>query len=157
MNLFVLNAFLAIGWGALMGSFSTVNLLAGYVLGFGALWVARPLFGETRYFRRVGRMIGLAGFFLYELVISSLRVAWDVVTPPIYARPGIIIVPLEEMTDAEILLVSNLVSLTPGTLSLDVSEDRRNLFVHAMFIDDPDRLRQEIKDGMERRVLEAFR
>jgi multicomponent Na+:H+ antiporter subunit E len=90
-------------------------------------------------------------------VVASLRVAWDVVTPPIYSRPGIIAVPLDAETDFEITVLGHLISLTPGTLSLDVSPDRRTLYVHAMFVDDPDELRRQIKAGMERRVLEALR
>ena len=54
--------------------------------------------------------------------------------------PAIIIMPLDVKTDAGILLVANLISLTPGTLSLDVSEDRKNLKIHAMFADDPEEL-----------------
>jgi multicomponent Na+:H+ antiporter subunit E len=57
----------------------------------------------------------------------------------------------------EILLVANLISLTPGTLSIDLSEDRSILYVHVMFLDDPARFRQSIKDGVERRVLEVMR
>ena len=93
--------------------------------------------------------------FLWELLLSSLSVAWDVLTPQHRARPAIIEVPLDVKTDAGILLVTNLISLTPGTLSLDISEDRSTLFVHAMFADDPDALCHELKSGMERWVINA--
>ena len=66
-------------------------------------------------------------------------------------------VPLDATTDAEIALLANLVTLTPGTLSLDVSADRRVLYVHGMFVDDPDELRRAVKQGFERRVLELLR
>jgi len=65
-------------------------------------------------------------------------------------------VPLDVRSDAEILLVTNLISLTPGTLSVDVSEDRRTLLVHAMFADDEEQLVADLKGGMERMVREAF-
>jgi multicomponent Na+:H+ antiporter subunit E len=55
-----------------------------------------------------------------------------------------------------ILLVTNLISLTPGTLSLDVTDDRKTLFIHAMFADDPDAIRAQLKGGMERWVKEAM-
>ena len=87
---------------------------------------------------------------------GSLRVVWDVITPRHLSSPGIIAVPLDVESDEEILLVSNLVSLTPGSLSLDVSDDRKTLYVHAMFVDDPVQARREIKRGIERRVKEAF-
>ena len=57
----------------------------------------------------------------------------------------------------EILLVANLISLTPGTLSVDLSDDRRTLYVHVMFLDDPERFRQSITAGLEQRILEVTR
>jgi multicomponent Na+:H+ antiporter subunit E len=66
-------------------------------------------------------------------------------------------VPLSARTDLEIFLVSNLLSLTPGTLSVDLSEDRHTLFVHVMFLEDVDKTRHEIKNGLEKRVLEVMR
>ncbi len=156
MTLLLLNGLLATGWAALWGSFAWPTLASGLVVGYFALWTVRPLFGETTYFGRVWRVIGLALFFLFELVVSSLRVVWDVITPDHRSRPGIIAVPLDVKDDGQIMVVANLVSLTPGSLSLDVSDDRKTLYVHAMFIDDPEESRREIKDGLERKVLEAF-
>ncbi len=156
MTLFLLNAFLALSWASLVGSFTLANLLVGYGVGYLALWVARPLFGRSSYFERVPRLLRLAALFVYELVASSLRVVWDVITPAHRSRPGIVAVPLDAKRDDEILAVANLISLTPGSLSLDLSEDRGTLYVHAMFVDDPDALRRELKSGIERRVLEAM-
>ena len=156
MNLLALNIFLAIGWASLIGSFSLGSLATGFVVGYVALWVARPLFGENTYFLRVYRVIRLAALFLYELLVSSLRVAWDVVTPAHLSKPGIIAMPLDAKGDTEILLVASLISLTPGTLSLDVSPDRKTLYVHGMFVEDPEALKQELKQGMERSVIEAM-
>ena len=101
--------------------------------------------------------IRFSGFFLWQLILSNLRVAYDVITPRLYMRPGIVAVPLDAQTDEEITLLANLITLTPGTLSLGVSEDRRTLYVHAMFVDSPDRVRDSIKNGFERRLLELIR
>jgi multicomponent Na+:H+ antiporter subunit E len=101
--------------------------------------------------------VRLCGYFLVELIRSNLMVFWDVITPGQISHPGIVGVPLSARSDMEILLVANLISLTPGTLSIDLSADRRTLFVHVMFLDDPERFKQEIKDGIERRVLEVTR
>ncbi|MGD9115245.1 MAG: Na+/H+ antiporter subunit E, partial [Desulfobacterales bacterium] len=65
--------------------------------------------------------------------------------------------PLDARTDVEIMLVANLISLTPGTLSLDLSDDGRVLYIHVMFLDDIEKTRQQIKQGLERRVLEVMR
>ena len=156
MNLLALNIFLAIGWASLIGSFSLGSLATGFVVGYVALWVARPLFGDNTYFLRVYRVVRLAALFLYELLVSSLRVAWDVVTPAHLSKPGIIAMPLDAKGDTEILLVASQISLTPGTLSLDVSPDRKTLYVHGMFVEDPEALKQELKQGMERSVIEAM-
>ena len=106
---------------------------------------------------RIPRGVFLLFFFLGELVLSSVRVAWDVLSPNPRFRPGIVGVPLDAKTDEEITLLACLVTLTPGTLSLDVSEDRKTLYIHAMRVEDPDTFRKEIKDGFERRVLELLR
>jgi multicomponent Na+:H+ antiporter subunit E len=80
-----------------------------------------------------------------------------VITPHLKSRPGIVAVPLDPRltSDAQLTLLANLISLTPGTLSLALSEDRRILYVHAMFVEDPDQVREEIKNGMEKWVVAA--
>ncbi len=159
MNLLALNAALALGWAAVSGEFTLPTLAIGFALGYGALWLTRGLYPDaaSRYFGRLPRALRLAAYFLWELLLSSLRVAWDVVTPSMHAKPGIIRVPLDAQTDAEILVTANLVSLTPGSLSLDVSPDRRELYVHVMFLDDAEAEKRAIKDKLERRVLEVMR
>ena len=157
MNLFLLHIFLAFGFSAVLGQLTLSGLLAGFIVGYIALWLTKPLYGPTRYFERLPKVIGLISFFVKELLVSNLRVLWDVITPKHISRPGIIGIPLDARTDTEIMLVANLISLTPGTLSLDLSEDRRMLYIHVMFLDDIDRTRQDIKEGIERRVLEVMR
>lgn len=156
MNIFALNLLLAVVWSALWADFSALQLVVGFHVGFVALWLAAPLFGETSpYFRRAYRVVRLVLFFLYELVVSSLQVAWDVLTPRDLSAPRILEMPLDVASDIEILLVTNLISLTPGTLSIDVSEDRKTLKVHAMFADDPDAVCHALKSGMEKWVIDA--
>ena len=157
MNLFLLNIFLALGFDAVLGQLDLSGFLAGFVVGYLALWLTKPLYGQTRYFERLPKVLGLIGFFLKELLVSNLRVLWDVITPQHISRPGIIGIPLDARTDGEIMLVANLISLTPGTLSLDLSEDRRMLYIHVMFLDDVDQIRAQIKQGLEKRVLEVMR
>ena len=157
MNLFVLNLVLALVWAVLVAELSVTSFLIGYVLGYGALWLAQPaLGGPNAYFLRVWRIVRLSGYFIYELFLSSLRVAWDVATPGTDSVPDIIEMPLDVESDLEIMLLANLISLTPGTLSLDVSEDRKTLYIHAMFAAEPRALVAELKAGMERMVLEVF-
>ena len=157
MIYFLFNLFLALVWALANGHLSLPSLVIGFVLGYGVLWFAQPLMGPSRYFRRLPIAIRFAGFFLWQLVLSNFRVAYDVITPRLHMRPGIVAVPLDAKTDLEITLLANLITLTPGTLSLDVSEDRRTLYVHAMFVDSADNVRDSIKNGFERRLLELIR
>ena len=157
MNPFAINLVLAVAWQALNGDFSLTSLAVGFAVGYVVLWLLQPMLGSTRYCSQAVDVIALIAYFLYELVVSSLRVAWHVVVPGQRSTPGIVAVPLDARTDAEITVLGNLISLTPGSLTIDVSEDRRILLVHSMFIDDPDDERRSIKSGMEKRVLEALR
>ncbi len=157
MNLLFINTFIALAFVGVKGKFNLTGFLVGFALGYLALWITQPLYGNTGYFRRVPKTLRLGLFFIIELIRSNLRVFWDVITPGHISHPGIVGVPLTARTDVEILLVANLISLTPGTLSIDLSEDRQTLFVHVMFLDDPEKFRQSIKEGIERRVLAVTR
>jgi multicomponent Na+:H+ antiporter subunit E len=157
MSYFLLNIVLALIWGAFSGMFTPGNLLFGFVLGYCALLLARRALPPSAYFNKVQQVMGFAMFFAKELLLANLRVAADVVTPTHYMRPRVLAVPLDTRSDVEITALANLISLTPGTLALDVSADRRVLFVHAMYAADADRLRGEIKAGLERRLLEISR
>lgn len=157
MNAFGLNIALAIIWAALTGDISLPNLLVGFVLGSAALYATRSLYpGSEGYFTRASRWVRLIVTFLWELIVSSVQVVWDVLTPQHKSRPGIISVPLDVTREEQILVLTNYISLTPGTLCLDVIEETNTLYIHAMFADDPEEIRRSIKEGVERRVLEAM-
>ena len=157
MKLFLSNIILALLWAMLSGSVDHGNLLIGFVIGYLILGMMGSSSEDTSYFRKVRQTIEFALLFLRELFVSTCRIVYDILTPTHYMRPGIIALPLAAETDAEITLLANVITLTPGTLSLDVSEDRKTLYIHAMYIDDPDVLRREIKDGLERKLLEMMR
>lgn len=153
------NLLLALAWTALQAELTLANLFVGYVLGYLILFllVRGGVLGESRYVGKVSMAVGLAAFFLRELVVANLRLARDVVSPRHNIRPGIIAVPLDATSDSEILLLAALINLTPGSVALDVSPDRKLLYVHSMYVDTADAARAEIKHGYERRVLLLLR
>ena len=157
MTVLLWNIMLALSWAALMGEVTALSLAVGFVLGFVILYSVRRLLRPSRYFEKLWQSLRLAGLFAWELVVANLRIAYEVVTPSHNMRPGVVAIPLDAETDAEITLLANLITLTPGTLSLDVSDDRRVLYIHAMYVDDVEELRRSIKDGFEKRVLELLR
>lgn len=93
-------------------------------------------------------------YFVWEIFLSNLRVAFDVITPSPKAKPGVISVPVDCDTALEITLFANIISLTPGSLTLEISEDHKTLFIHSMFVDDIDALRKELKEKFEKPLLE---
>ena len=149
------NLLLALAWAALQGDFSLWTLLTGHVLGYLILLalVRGGVLGTSPYVGRGHRVAGLAAYFFYELVKANVRLALDVATPSFHMKPGIIAVPLDATQDSQILLLSMLINTTPGSVALDVSPDRKTLYVHVMYMDTPDAAREEIKQGFERRVL----
>ena len=157
MTVFAGNLLLALAWVAMSGAFSVANLAVGFVLGYGVLLAARRAIGGSSYFGKTRRAISFALFYVRELVLANLRVAYDVVTPTHHMHPGIVAVPLDARTDAEITLLANLITMTPGSISLDVSDDRSVLYVHGMFVGDPAEFAATIKHDFERRVLELLR
>lgn len=156
-TVFAGNLLLALAWVAMSGAFSVPNFAVGFVLGYGVLFAARRAIGGTSYFGKTRRAIGFVLFYAREVILANLRVAYDVVTPTHHMHPGIVAVPLDARTDVEITLLANLITMTPGTLSMDVSDDRSVLYVHGMFVGDPDEFAATIKNDFERRVLELLR
>lgn len=157
MKVFFLNLTLMAMWVASTGSFSYSNSALGFLVGFIVLWWLQALLGPTAYFRKLPMTLWFSVLFLWEVLKSNLRVAWDVITPSRFRRPGIVAVPLDAKSDLEIAVLANLITLTPGSLCVDVSEDRRTLYVHAMFVEEPDQVRREIKQRFERWILALLR
>lgn len=157
MTRFLTNIFLAAVWAAAVGSFQEIDLVVGFVLGYGVLWFSQPVTGQSAYFRKVRQASYFFLFFIWELVLANLRVAYDVMTPNYSMQPAIVAVPLDIETDAEITMLTSLITLTPGTLSLDVSDDRKTLYVHGIYVADPETFVMRIKNGFERLVIELLR
>ncbi|MDE1994111.1 MAG: Na+/H+ antiporter subunit E [Rhizobiaceae bacterium] len=157
MILLVLNLLLAVAWVAISGSTSFLNLVFGFVVAAFALMIVRGSYGGTLYLGRARSILTLLLVFLVELAKSAWAVAVTVMSPHMDVKPGIFAFPLTVDRDFEITLLANLITLTPGTLSVDVSDDRKTLYVHALDCSDPDATRRAIADGFERRILEAFR
>jgi len=156
MTTFLLNILLAMSWIALTGTFTPANLIIGFVLGYAVLAITQRLMAPSGYFSRVPKVLSFALFFLWELADASVRVAIVVVSPQMNIRPAVVAVPLDVRSNGAITLLANLITLTPGTLYLDVSADRRVMYIHTIHVDDLDEFRHRIKHSYERRVREIL-
>jgi len=158
VSFFLWNILLSVNWALLTGQFNLENLVSGFVIGFLLLWILRRAVGQTDYFPKVRNAIAFFASFLWQLVRSNLSVARTVLFEPLEKiDPAFLAIPLEAKTDAEIALLANLITLTPGTLSLDVSTDRSVLYIHTLDVEDVDALRVEIKRTLEKGLLEVTR
>ena len=109
----------------------------------------------SRLVNRTVRALSLAAFFAWELLLANFRVASDVLRGN-RIEPAVVAVPLDITSDGEILLLSMLINITPGSVTIDLSDDRRTLYVHVMHMKSAEETRREIKDGFERRVKLLF-
>ncbi len=159
MNLPLLTIVLALGWCAATDSFSLLNLVFGAVLAGVALFFVRDRMRGSSFAIRFIRVLALVWLFIRELALSAVRVSVLVLRPDMKAHlsPEIVAFPLHLKSDAEITLLANLITLTPGTLSVDVSEDRQTLYIHALRVTDKEALIVEIRNGFEKAVARAFR
>jgi multicomponent Na+:H+ antiporter subunit E len=157
MTLLLINVLLALAWTAVTGSFTLMNLTFGFVMGALALYMIRGEVGALGYVDRTVKLLSLAWSFVWELIVASFRVAIIVLRPRMGIQPGIFVYPLTVDRDFEITLLSSLITLTPGTLSVDVSEDRRFLYIHTLDSSDPDAIVRDIRQSFEQKILEAFR
>lgn len=145
-------------WAGLLGSIDYATLISGFFVSYGILWlIYRKREDSCAYFTKPPKIFAFILYYMWELVKSNFIVAIEILTPHHYMKPGVVAIPLRAKTDLEITLLANLITMTPGTLSLDVSDDRKTLYIHAMYIHDIDALRADITDNLERRVLEILR
>ena len=156
MTLFLLNILLALLWALLWGSFDGWTLLVGFGIGYGLLALSPWHRGRHHYGRK---LLGLVRFFLYFvriLVVANLQVAREVLTPGFQMNPRIIAYPVDDLTDVQITTLASAITLTPGTLSVDVSDDGRVLYVHAMYARDRAAAFREIDQLRNRLMREVF-
>jgi len=146
---------IAIAWCFLQGSISIGNLLLGCLLGTAVLTISLSFNGMRTSFSQLKAMVLLIIFVLKELVISSLRITRDILTPTVYARPRIVRIPVSDLNDIAITVLANAISLTPGSLALEVSENRQNLYVHVMYAEDRNAAVADIYFDLGNRVRAA--
>lgn len=145
---------LSLAWTALVGELSVYTLLQGAIIGY--LVLALRSQARLVLFWKAWRLLRLIIYAIAELVIANFRVAWDVLTPNNNLRVGVVAIPLDVKGDLGVTLLANLITLTPGSVTIDVSDDASHIYVHTMHLEDADAFRREIKEGFERRVLDVL-
>ncbi|NJP36527.1 Na+/H+ antiporter subunit E [Alkalicoccus luteus] len=151
----LLNIVIAFIWMLLQNSFTIVHFVFGYIVGLGMLFFLRRFLRFDFYFRRVYAFIKLLLLFAYKLIEANWDLIKIILRPKMDITPGIIAVPTELKTDWEKTLLANLISLTPGTLTMDFSEDGDILYIHAINVPDKEKAIREIHESFEKAILEV--
>ncbi len=153
----LLNFFLAGVWMFITDSFTTAGFIIGYLVGLLLIVMMRRFFSTRMYLHRVWAVIFLFFLFLKELVLSSFAVFKLVIQPKLDIKPAIFELETDLEQDWEITLLSALITLTPGTLVVGISDDQNKLYIHAIDFEDIDEAVSSIKTTFERAILEVSR
>ncbi|WP_071460541.1 Na+/H+ antiporter subunit E [Bacillus massilinigeriensis] len=153
----LLNFFLAFIWMFLKTSYTPVTFLVGYFFGLLVIFTFRRFFHTRFYGYKIVAVIRLFLIFNRELFLSNLAVLKVILKPKLDIKPGIFALPTELKEDWEITILANLITLTPGTLVIDISPDNSILYVHAMDIDDIQEAIDGIKNSFEKAIMEVSR
>jgi multicomponent Na+:H+ antiporter subunit E len=153
----VLNLIIAIIWMFLKESYGFVDFVLGYMLGILLLFILRRFVPGEFYFKRVTAIIYLIFLFAKELILANLEVLKFVYKPKMDFEPGIFALPTELKSNWEITMLANLITLTPGTLSVCLSNDNKLIYIHAVDIADVEDTITQIKESFEKAIMEVTR
>ncbi|WP_078544267.1 Na+/H+ antiporter subunit E [Litchfieldia alkalitelluris] len=153
----LLNIFLAFTWMFLGNSFTVGSLFGGYLVGLLMIYFMRRFFPNRFYLYNVIAAIKLLLLFIKELILSNIAILKIILSPKLDIKPGIFALPTELTKDWEITMLANLITLTPGTLVIDISDDRKTLYIHAMDLKDVEDSIESIKQTFEKAIKEVSR
>jgi multicomponent K+:H+ antiporter subunit E len=153
----LLTLLLAVVWVLLQNEFSAGMAVFGLILGIiiplltAGWWPDRPI----RF--RPGKMVAYCLMVIWDILVANVEVAWIVLTRSnANLRPVWVVVPIDLRQPEAITILAGTITLTPGTVTADLSADGRSLLIHALDAADPDAVRDQIKNRYERRLKEIF-
>lgn len=149
----LLNIGIAIVWMVLKNNITVLEFVIGYIVGLLLLFSFKRFLNGRFYFGRVIAFVKLTLIFIRELIIANIDMVKIVLRPKLNIQPGIIAVPTKLKTEWEITMLAALISLTPGTLSMDFSPENDTIFVHTVHINDKEAEIKKIHDTFEKAIL----
>lgn len=156
MNLFLLNLFLALLWCVLNGTFQLADLVAGMIFGAAVISLGqRGLGHRPSYLRALFIFVRFLYFAIHEIVLANVALAKVLLRRDMRLNPAIVTIELEPQSPGPITTLANLITLTPGTITLDISGDGSEIYVHNLVLGDEETFIRDIK-AYERRVLELY-
>lgn len=152
-----LTLILAGAWILLQNEVSAGMIVFGFILGMIIPRMTAPWWPDTPKGFRLGKMVVYSLIVVWDIILANIQVAWVVLTVPnARLKPAWIVVPLQLKQPEAITVLAGTITLTPGTVSADLSDEGHSLLVHVLHTHDPDAVRDEIITRYERRLLEIF-
>ncbi|MED1863159.1 Na+/H+ antiporter subunit E [Fictibacillus nanhaiensis] len=153
----ILNLLIGVIWMFLSESYSFASFIVGFVIGAALLYLLNRFIPDSYYFKHVRAILYLIFLFIKELLLANIEVLKWVYKPRLNFQPGILALPIDVKKNWEITLLANLITLTPGTLSVDVSRDQRYIYIHALDLPDVNETIVSIKESFEKAIREVTR
>ncbi|MCM3004400.1 Na+/H+ antiporter subunit E [Priestia koreensis] len=153
----VLNFLIAFVWVFLKNTWDGPTFVGGYILGIIILFLFRRFFDRRFYMEKVYAIVKLLLIFLRELLKANIDVLKEVLRPKLNIKPCIFALPISVKKDWEITTLANLITLTPGTLVIDISDDNSILYIHAINIEDVNEVIDDIHNTFEKAIMEVSR
>ncbi|EAC3290486.1 Na+/H+ antiporter subunit E [Listeria monocytogenes] len=152
----ILNIILACLWMFLESSFSFATFIIGFIIGIFLLFFMRRFLGSRFYFFRLFALVKLVFRFLHDLIVSTVHVSRIVLKKDMNIRPGIFRYDTTLETDWEVTMLALLITLTPGTLSIDISDDYKAIYVHSLHVPNIEEEIATIRKSYEGAIMEVF-
>ena len=151
-----LTLLLTVVWILLQNEFSAGMAVFGFILGILIPWSTSVWWPDTPKGVRLGKFVSYSFIVIWDILVANVQVAWIVLTVPnSRLKPTWIVIPLTLRQPEAISVLAGTITLTPGTVSADLSDAGHSLLVHVLHTDDPDAVRNEITERYERRLLEV--
>jgi len=151
----LLNMLIAVIWMFLQNSYAISSLIVGYVIGMIVLFILRRFLTFDFYLRRVWAIIKLLVLFLSELIKANIDVVKIVLKAKMDFQPGIVAVPTKLESDLEVSILAALITLTPGTVSMEFSDDSKIIYVHAIDVPDKEEMIDQVQNTFEKAIMEV--
>lgn len=155
-SLLLNNFLLAVIWVIATGVATAENFIFGFIIGLGILWITATKKSDRKYFVILPKLVYFFLFLVWKLILSNISTVKESLYSKSRLEPGIVKVPLTLKDEFHIVTLANLVSLTPGTMVMDISDDMKVMYVHVMHLEDKDKFIRELKEDFENKLIEIF-
>lgn len=155
MRRLVIVVWLTLVWVTLWETLTWANLLGGLAVATAVLYLVPPRDRDVSVGFRPVPAVKLVFYFLWELVVASLQVVWEIITPRDHTKPGVVAVHTRSPVPGHVTAVASMVSLIPGTLSLEIDAATMTIYIHVLHLHSFDETRQSVRQ-LEDLTLAAF-